>query len=94
MSESFCERTLRAAGHIVNEGNSLLNKEEVEMLTILRVNREYMEHMRANYADVVTQKFKMTLVQEDPSVTPASASGAASSSAGAASSTYAKVTEI
>ena len=39
MAESFCERVLSAGNLVVNEGNTLLANEEVEMLTILRINR-------------------------------------------------------
>ena len=62
MAESFCERTLRAAGHIISEGNTLLSDAEVEKLTILRMNREYMEYMRANYGHIVQQQFNKTVV--------------------------------
>ena len=31
-AESYCERVLRCAGHILTEGNTLLDKEELEML--------------------------------------------------------------
>ena len=39
---------ISAANLIVNEGNTLLSDRHVEMLTILRMNREFMEVMRAN----------------------------------------------
>ena len=45
-AESFCERTLRVAGHVMDEGNTLLGDAELEMLTILRMNRAFMEFMR------------------------------------------------
>lgn len=37
-AESFCERVLRCAGHVLTEGNTLLDDEELEMLVILRMN--------------------------------------------------------
>ena len=71
MSESYCERTLRAAGHIVSEGNTLLSSLEVEKLTILRINREYMEYMRANFAHIIRdQKFNTTVVTMDSPMDP------------------------
>ena len=65
-AESFCERTLRTAGHVMSEGNTLLDDAELEMLTILRMNREFMEFMRLHYADLTRsladQHFGKTVV--------------------------------
>ena len=82
MSESYCERTLRAAGHIVSEGNTLLSSLEVVKLTILRINREYMEYMRANFAHIIhDQKFNTTVVSPtmDPPMDPPAPSPSGSS---------------
>jgi hypothetical protein len=66
MAESFCERVLSAANLVVDEGNTLLNDEEVQMArSILRVNREFMEWMRNNYNAQSRQKFMCTLIEED-----------------------------
>ena len=67
--------TLRAAGHIVSEGNTLLSSFEGEQLTILRLrmNREYMDYMRANFAHIIRdQKFNTTVVSPtmDPPMDP------------------------
>ena len=35
-AESFCERVLRCAGHVLTEGNTLLSNSELEMLVILQ----------------------------------------------------------
>ena len=42
-AESFSERILSNA----NDGNTLLGDEELEMLVVLRMNRDFMEFMRA-----------------------------------------------
>ena len=67
-AESFCERALRCAGHVLNEGNTLLSDEELEMLVILRMNRDFMEFMREKYPELASehakQCFGMTLVEE------------------------------
>ena len=44
-AESFCERVLSCAGMVLSEGNTLLGSEECEMLTILRMNRTFIEHI-------------------------------------------------
>ena len=51
-AESFCERVLSCANLVLTEGNTLLDDEEIEMLVILRMNRDFMEFMRTNYPDV------------------------------------------
>ena len=58
------------AGMILHDGNSLLGDEEVEMLTILRMNREFIEFMRENYAEellsLTKQHFGITVVDPEP----------------------------
>ena len=42
-AESFYERVLRCAGHVLTEGNTLLSDSKLEKLVILRMNRRFME---------------------------------------------------
>ena len=63
-AESFCERVLSAANLVVTDGNTLLAPEEVEMLSVLRMNRGYMENSRSKYAEEAKQQFKVTVVEE------------------------------
>ena len=76
-AESFCERVLSAANLVVTDGNTLLSPEEVEMLSILRINRGFMETSRSKYAEEAKQQFKMTLVEDNEheaeAATPSSA---------------------
>ena len=46
---SFCERTLSCASLIVTDLHTSLSREEVRMLTILRMNVSLMEYMRTEY---------------------------------------------
>ena len=46
-AESFCERVLSAGNLVVHEGNTLLPKDEVEMLTVLCINRGWMDGVHA-----------------------------------------------
>ena len=49
-AESFCERVLTScANDVLTEGNTLLSDEELEMLVVLRMNREFMKFMRTHY---------------------------------------------
>ena len=66
-AESFCERVLRCAGHIVTDGNTLLGDTKIEKLTILRMNRAFMVHMRKHYShavmDALARQFGMSIVE-------------------------------
>jgi len=57
-AESFCERVLSAANLVVTDGNTLLSSEEVEMLSVLRINRRFMQIMRSLYAKEANQQYK------------------------------------
>ena len=47
-----------------NEGNTLLSSDEVEMLSVLRINRTFMEKMRASkYAKQAEQQYNITVVE-------------------------------
>ena len=63
-AESFCERVLRCAGHVLTEGNTLLDDAELQMLVVLRMNRKFIEFMRANYRDELKEAFGQTVVDE------------------------------
>ena len=67
-AESFCERVLRCAGHILTDGNTLLADAKLEKLVILRMNRKFMEFMRKHYKHVVkdklTRQFGMSIVDD------------------------------
>ncbi len=48
-TESFCERTLSFTSLIVTDFHTSLSREDVRMLTILRMNVSLMEYMRTEY---------------------------------------------
>ena len=56
--ESFSERVISAANLVLDEGNTALNDEELEMMVILRIDRKFMQFMRAKYAHVHHEAFK------------------------------------
>jgi len=45
-AESFCERILSEANDMCHEGNTLLDREEINMLVVLRLNQEFIQQMR------------------------------------------------
>ena len=63
LSESFCERVLSCANDVMTDGNTLLADEELEMLVVLRMNRDFMKRMRKKYPRLSRQQFKQTVVR-------------------------------
>jgi hypothetical protein len=96
-AESFCERVLSAASLVVTDGNTLLSPEEVEMLSVLRINRRFMEICRSKFAKEAKQQFNQTIVEEDDeaAAAPSTSAGAGpSNSAAAAGTSNAAVQDI
>ena len=48
-AESFCESTLSCARLIVTDLYTSLSREEVRMLTMVRMNESLMEYIRTEY---------------------------------------------
>jgi hypothetical protein len=57
-AESFCERVLSCVKLVVSDLHVSLKAEEIRMLVMLRMNREFMEYMRASYPDTPLSDFK------------------------------------
>ena len=55
MSSSFCERMNSAAKNVMTEGRTLLHAEELEMVVVLRINRDFMEYMKLEHPQLVTE---------------------------------------
>ena len=62
LAPSFCERIGSNASITVTKGNSVFAPEEINILTVLGINREYIKYMRHNHPDVARQQFKRALV--------------------------------
>jgi len=61
-AESFCERILSDANDVCHEGNTLLDTEKINVLAVLRMNREIIEHMREIYPKLSGQNFNQSWV--------------------------------
>ncbi len=57
-AESFCERVLSCVKMVVSDLHVSLKAEEIRMLVMLRMNREFMEYMRTTYPDTPLSEFK------------------------------------
>jgi adenylosuccinate synthase len=64
LASSYAERVNSAANLILTKGNTLLAEEEINMCTVLRMNRRFMEFMRKYHPDAAKQRFKMTVIPE------------------------------
>ena len=49
MTSSFCERIDSCANLVCTKNNSLLSDDEIDMVVTLRMNRDFMQHMRLYY---------------------------------------------
>lgn len=63
LAESFCERILSQANLVMVDGNTLLSDEELEMVVVLRMNRNFMRYMRQNYNHLSKQDFAQTVIR-------------------------------
>ena len=59
------------AGNVMDDGNSLLADNHLEKITLLRMNRTFMEFMRAHYNHISQQEFQRTVVRADDAEVPA-----------------------
>ena len=57
-TESFCERDLSCLKLVVSDLHVRLKADEIRMLVILRMNREFMEYMRTTYPNTPLSEFK------------------------------------
>jgi len=61
-AESFCERILFETNDVCHDGNTLLDTEKINMLVVLRMNREFIQHKREIYPKLSGQNFNGALV--------------------------------
>lgn len=64
-AEWYCERVLSCANNVITKGNTLLDDDELEMLVILRMNRDFMQFMREHYNAEAKQAFGQTVVRDE-----------------------------
>ena len=57
-AESFCERVLSCVKLVVSDLHVSLKAQEIRMLVMLRMNREFMEYMMVTYPDTPLSEFK------------------------------------
>jgi hypothetical protein len=57
-AESFCERVLSCVKLVVSDLHVSLKPKEIRILIMLRMNREFMEYMRASYPDTPLSEFR------------------------------------
>ena len=66
LAVSFCERINSVANQVMTKGNTLLGTDEVNMLTVLRMNREFIEYYRERFPELLKQQhLKMTVLKPE-----------------------------
>jgi hypothetical protein len=55
LGSSFCERINSDAKNVMTEGRTLLDPTELEMVVVLRINRDFMEYMKLKHPQLVTE---------------------------------------
>ena len=68
-AESFSERVISAANLIMDEGNTAPDDEELKMMVVLRIDREFMKFMRSKYAHVQHETFEYSVLREEDNET-------------------------
>ena len=58
-AESFCERVLSCVKLVVSDLHVSLKPKDIRILVMLRMNREFMEYMRASYPDTPLSEFRV-----------------------------------
>jgi hypothetical protein len=58
-TESFCECVLSCVKLVVSDLHVCLKAGEIHILVMFRMNREFMEYMRATYPDTPLSEFKV-----------------------------------
>ena len=101
IASSFSERVNSCANLVLTDGNSLLHPNEINMLVVLRMNREFMIYMRKYYGNLSRQQFAMTVISPGDngdvataSTPPAASAASAASSASARQASQASIKNV
>ena len=82
-AQAFCERMNSCAKDVMTDAHTLMDPVELEMAVCLRMNRKFMEYMRANYKHISGQPFGVTtVISDDDMVNISSSDDVSSSNAG------------
>ena len=65
LASSFAERINSGENLVFTKGNTLQGDEEINMLVVLRMNRDFMKYMRQYHAHIDRTSFKMVITFDD-----------------------------
>ena len=71
LASSFAERVNSQGNIVLDKGNTLLSDEEVEMLVVLRMNRQFMTWIRSNFPKLTRDDLKAAVVTAEMNREPA-----------------------
>ena len=58
LASSFCERINSGANIVLHDGNLKMSEDEINKLTVLRMNKDFMKCMRKTYPDVTLEDLR------------------------------------
>eukprot|EP00173_Palmaria_palmata_P002154 Plantae.Rhodophyta-Palmaria_palmata.ctg23372.p1 GENE.Plantae.Rhodophyta-Palmaria_palmata.ctg23372~~Plantae.Rhodophyta-Palmaria_palmata.ctg23372.p1 ORF type:complete len:173 (+),score=24.69 Plantae.Rhodophyta-Palmaria_palmata.ctg23372:40-519(+) len=67
-AQSFCERIISAGNIVMTEGNTLLSSDELDMLVVLRMNRDFMTWAKNKYPSLRCGAFRPSAIPEHENV--------------------------
>lgn len=63
-AQSFCERIISAGNIVMTDGNTLLSSDELDMMVVLRTNRNFMCWARENFSSLQCGTFNSCVIPE------------------------------
>lgn len=61
MAENYCEWIISVGNMISTDQNVVLNDDELEMLVVLKMNKDFIQFMRTNYAHEIWPNIQQEL---------------------------------
>ena len=63
--KSYNKRMISVENDMVTECNTILSENEIEMISVLHINYEFIDFMQSEYGNFSRQMFNVTIVRSD-----------------------------
>ena len=63
--KSYNKRMISVENDMVTECNTILSENEIEMISVLHINSEFIDFMQSEYGNFSRQMFNVTIVRSD-----------------------------
>ena len=64
-AEHFCERIISKGNLVMKDRNTFLDDDELEILMLIGMNRDFMKFIQRKYTQISKQNFKQTTIREE-----------------------------